>query len=615
MKSESHSPESKKEPISLEKFVLHAKDKEPSVPSKLMLKPVFSVVEGLTGLSALNRIYGKAHEIRSDEPFYEQALHALNVEYEVEASDWSKIPKEGPIVLVANHPFGAVEGLMLASLLHRARPTDFRIIANFMMNTFPEAESACIYVNPFGGKEAQRENLKGMRAAMEWVKNGGALGIFPSGEVAHFEMKHRGIVEPPWQPNIARLIRKTKATVVPIYFAGRNSANFQLLGMVHPLLRTAMLPREMLNKQNHRIRIKIGTPVSPKKLKTYVDDQGMMEYLRNRTLLLGFRAESMQVKPTQSQEKAEYLPIVNSLPSEHLLEDVQNLPPTQFLIENGDFQVAYAYSSQIPHLMHEIGRLREVTFRQTGEGTGKSIDLDQFDEYYLHLFIWNQAQNELVGAYRLGQADKILERYGKKGLYTSTLFKYKKRLLKEIGPALEMGRSFVREEYQKSFWPLMLLWKGITQYVIKHPDYHVLFGPVSIHADYHAMSRQLMVRYLKTFHYNEDYARLVKARKPFRYRPGIVGTPKKHSMAQSLDELSELIADVETEHLGIPILLKQYLKLGGELIGFNLDRHFSNVLDGLIVVDVAKTDRKIMLRYMGQESMERFLEYHAVQDW
>jgi len=285
---------------------------------------------------------------------------------------------------------------------------------------------------------------------------------------------------------------------------------------------------------------------------------------------------------------------------------VASLSADALLAANGDLEVYCASAEAIPHLLQEIGRLRELTFRDTGEGTGKSSDLDLYDSYYLHLFVWNRARDEVVGAYRLGLADEILRRYDKKGLYTFSLFRYRQRLLHRINPALELGRSFVRPEYQRSFSPLLLLWKGIGTFVARHPRYRILFGPVSISNEYHSLSQQLMVAFLRDNSYQAGLARLVRPRRPFRNgrrRP-------EYAHIRDIEALSELIAQIEGDAKGAPILLKQYLKLGGRLLGFNVDRQFSDVVDGLIMVDLLETDPKVLQRYMGREQAEQFLAWH-----
>jgi putative hemolysin len=306
-------------------------------------------------------------------------------------------------------------------------------------------------------------------------------------------------------------------------------------------------------------------------------------------------------------------PIVPPQDPGALAAEVTALPVDYLLAEHEELAVYHAAARQIPVVMREIGRLREITFRATGEGTGRAIDLDSFDGDYVQLFIWHRAKREIVGAYRLGQTDTILADKGKRGLYTSTLFDYRTALLERLGPALELGRTFVRQEYQRSFAPLLLLWKGIGHYVVRHPRYKMLLGPVSISNTYQSASRQLMVQFLKAHHLMAGLSDLVRPRNPFReQRVGGWDAESVKTMVKQSDDLSELVAELEPDQKGIPVLLKQYLKLGAKLLAVNLDPDFSDVVDGLIVVDLTRTERRVLEKYMGKEGAGGFLRYHGV---
>jgi putative hemolysin len=292
--------------------------------------------------------------------------------------------------------------------------------------------------------------------------------------------------------------------------------------------------------------------------------------------------------------------------------EIARLLPSQTLVESGDNIVIQAEAEQIPVILREIGRLREMTFRAAGEGTGKEIDLDRFDASYIHLFIWNRVKQEVVGAYRLGRTDELVKKQGPRGIYTSTLFHYKPGFLDHLGPALEMGRSFIRLEYQKSYAPLLLLWKGIGRFVFENPQYRTLFGPVSITDEYQAASKQLIIAFLKANRLRTDLAGFVRPRKPLQRRTvKSVDIDRAIGIIQDdIDHVSELVSCIEKDRKGVPILLKQYLKLGGRIIGFNVDPAFGNVLDGLIMVDLSRTDPRILERYMGKEGTKHFLAYH-----
>jgi len=291
------------------------------------------------------------------------------------------------------------------------------------------------------------------------------------------------------------------------------------------------------------------------------------------------------------------------------------LPTDQCLAQSGAQSVWQATAEQIPHVLQEIGRLREISFRAANEGTGKPLDLDRFDANYLHLFIWNAEADEIVGAYRVGATDQILERYGRRGLYSSTLFDSRMEFFRRLGPALELGRSFVRPEYQRSYSPLLLLWKGIGGFIARQPRYRMLFGPVSISRDYSDLSRHLIATTLLQHCQAKDLAVMVKPRHPASLRPVRVrgcGHSPHPSGFQDFKEVCSVIADVEFKQRDVPVLLRHYLNLGGQLLAFNIDRSFGRVMDGLIVVDLTQTDRKTLQRYMGSEGAAAFLTYHGI---
>lgn len=380
-----------------------------------------------------------------------------------------------------------------------------------------------------------------------------------------------------------------------------------------------MLPNELLNKGRKSIQVRVGDVIPFDKLKSLEQDTVIMEYLRLRTYVLEHR---QAVETSRRIPSFPSLIIHNAVESimtpqsqDDLVKEIRLLPPSQALVETGDLVVLQATADQVPHILLEIGRLREITFRAVGEGTGKAFDLDRFDHIYVHLFIWNKMKNEVVGAYRLGRTDELTRQHGLRGIYTSMLFLYKKAFLEHLGPALELGRSFIRPEYQKSYAPLLLLWKGIGKFIVQNPYYKTLFGPVSITNEYQTMSKQLMIGFLKMTRYRPDIAAFVRARKPLRSR-SVKGWDIDAALRYTkddIDDISELISSIETDRKGIPILLKQYLRLGGQIIGFNVDPSFGNVLDGLIMVDLTKTEPKMLTRYLGKDGAQRFIAYHRYE--
>lgn len=582
--------------------------------------PFQSLIERWLMFHQLNELYSEIMAAgEGDARFFEKVLGALNVRYRVLESDLARIPKDGPVIVTSNHPFGGIEGIILTAVLRSIRP-DVKVMANHLLGCIPEARQYFIFVDPFEKDASTRANLTPVRESLAHLREGGMLGVFPAGEVAHWQTGKRVVTDPEWKDTVARLARATRAGILPVYFDGHNGPLFQLAGVVHPRLRTAMLPHEFLNKRNRSIEVRIGNPIPWAKLKGFESDAAVTAYARERTYRLADRTteEKRAVfsfpKPVRTGTTVECEPIVPQGPAGLLAAEVAALGPEAVLAESGDMAVLCAEATRIPHIVREIGRLREITFRAAGEGTGKSIDIDAFDAYYLHLFLWNKEKKEVAGGYRIGRTDEILGRYGKRGLYTSTLFEYKTGFLNAVGPALELGRSFVIEEYQRSYAPLLLLWKGIGRFVVRNPQYRVLFGPVSITNDYHSASRRIMVEFLKAQNFLPQLAKLVRARTPYQpltatLAETLFGKPEPIP-ATDIEEVSDFVADIEPDAKGVPVLLRQYLKLGGKLLAFNLDPNFNNALDGLIFVDLAQTEKRTLERYMGKDGAGDFLASH-----
>jgi putative hemolysin len=547
----------------------------------------------------------------------ETLLTEMQVNLDVQPSDLERIPVKGPLVAVANHPFGMLDGIALAVLLLRVRP-DVKILANSVLEGIPELRDHCIFVDPFHTPSSADKNMKPLKQALAWLRQGGVLAVFPAGEVSQWNVRQAQVTDPAWNTVAARLVRKTGASALPVYFRGRNSVTFQLLGLIHPRLRTLFLLQEFLQQRDKDLHIRIGSPIPCESISSLDSDEEATEYLRLRTYLLSYRGKktiSLPAKMRAALPRKAQESIAPEVPQRFVVHDIAALPADRLLLENADFAVYAARASELPHLFEELGRLRELTFRDAGEGTGLSSDLDHFDAYYWHLLLWSKQKQELAGAYRAGNTDEIIRAHGIKGLYTNTVFRYDEQLFLKIGSALELGRSFVRPEYQRQYAPLLLLWKGIARFVAAHPETPVLFGAVSISNEYSSLSREMIVRYFEQRKAKDEDGRefsdLIHPRTPFR-------VPKLRrwdcgavcDALRDIDELAEPISDLETDGKGLPILLKQYAKVGGRLVGFNLDRKFSDVVDGLVIVDLRQTDPAVLDRYMGKAGHAAFRSYH-----
>lgn len=573
--------------------------------------PLLPALEGALALPRLERMYAGLPRVGDPRPFSEKALDALEVGWDVSPEDLARIPPSGPLLVVANHPFGGLDGLVLLALLARVRD-DFKLLGNRLLGAIPDLRGALIQADPLGGPGSHGANVAAARSSLAWVREGGALGIFPGGEVSHLSLPSLQVTDPGWSPGAAWIARRARAPVVTVFFEGRNSRLFQLLGLAHPRLRTILLPRELLKSRGRRVRLRVGGPVPPERLGAFGTDAEATAYLRVRTCTLRRdprRTLASRAVPglLRRRRAPSRQPIAPGGPAAPLVREIAALPAAQRLVTSGSMAVHFARAGQIPSVLAEIGRLRETAFRAVGEGTGRSVDLDRFDEHYLHLFVWNEERSEIVGAYRIGPTDDIVPRLGVEGLYTSTLFRFSRPLLERLDPALEMGRSFVRPEYQKTHLALNLLWKGIGRFVADRPRYRRLFGPVSISNEYESMTRRLLIAFLQMNRSVKDLGRLLKPRHRVRFArmrdldERLVGT-----VVTDLEDVESLIRDIEEDRRSMPVLLRQYLRLNGLLLGFNLDPEFGDVMDGLILVELDRVAPAILSRFMGRDGLAAF---------
>ncbi|MEM1222902.1 MAG: lysophospholipid acyltransferase family protein [Verrucomicrobiota bacterium] len=595
---------------------------KPSGFKRLVFKAFEPALNHWLGFNQLNTIlsdcYQKMDDSRQSKGFFMEMLRALGIQFEVDEQAYKTIPKSGPLIVVSNHPFGMLDGIIMGAILKVIRD-DAKLMGNYLLLTAHGLRDSIIEVDPFQEKGSVRSNMRGIRNAIEWLERGGCLGMFPSGEVSSYQLRSRGITDPKWSLHAVALAKRTGATVLPFFFEGRNSFTFQALGLIHPKIRTFLLLRELCRMRGRDVTLRLGKPIKPDRLKRFDSREAANDYIRLKTYTLSgqkfgrtgskrhLRFPFRSASATQSQ--------VSLAPEQlkhRLRAEVERLPKSRLLAEQGNFAVYYEVAEKIPTILLEIGRLREATFRAVDEGTGQSRDLDEFDAYYYHLFMWDHDKDSIVGSYRIGLVDRIVHEHGISGLYTSTLFRYGRDFLNTIGPSMELGRSFVRVEYQKKYASLALIWKGVFEFISRHPEYPTLFGAVSIADSYHAISKSLMVHFFSEHNSDQDMSELVHARNPAKAFKSIRGISLKKigESLSSLDAISAVVSGFEDDEKGIPMLLRHYLKLNGVLLSFNVDPAFSDVIDGLIVVDIRKSDPRIPQRYMGEKAYAEFMEYH-----
>ena len=531
----------------------------------------------------LNKIYGQIADKDGIE-FIDELIKILQIKYEFDEKDLKKIPKTGPFIVVSNHPFGGLDGILLIKILSLVRP-DVKVMANFLLKKIEPISDFFLPVNPFENKKKQESGFGGIKNAMQHLKDGGGLCIFPAGEVSGYQSNNK-ISDRQWQYPALKFIKHSKVPVVPVFFGGHNSRFFHLIGRFNQHLQNVKLPSELLNKKRKPVKLRIGSAISVNEQAAFPEVYQFGRYLRAKTYSLCTRMEIRRFfnYSLKRQKKMEEIAAASS--NEMIVTEIASLCDERLLFKVKNFTVYCAPSSEIPTILYEIGRLRELTFREVGEGTNRSIDLDEFDLYYNQLFIWDETEKRLVGAYRIGKGADILHDFGVRGFYVQSLFKLKEAFEPTLEQSLELGRSFVVKEYQRQPMPLFLLWKGILYFLLKNPEYRYLIGPVSISDDYSKTSKELIIKFIMSHHFDWQNARHISPRKSYKFKSQ---DPNMNVIMENLDDINKLdrfIGDVDQLNTGLPVLLKKYIKLNAKIVGFNVDPKFNNCLDGLILLDV-----------------------------
>lgn len=572
-------------------------------------RPIGYGLFSLMSLDDMNLLYKRNLHLESPE-FEAGLLRDLGVNYEIMEDDLKRIPKEGPFVLVANHPLGGLDGIILLKILSEIRP-DFKIIANFLLHKIEPLKPRIFPVNPFESRKEVKNSMLGMKNAYKHLKEGHPLGVFPAGEVSQRDDK-KNIVDREWQIPVMKLVKKANVPVIPLYFNAKNSNWFYRIAKLHPDLQTAMLPREMLRPRLKPIKIRIGKPITLKQQKEFENLEDYTNFIRKKTYVLASTfdppkpiAETLKQSIPIRTKKVKK--IIAETPTKDLQKDVQHLKNSDehLLFTNNNYECFFAAYDKIPNIMREIGRLRELTFRDIGEGTNRETDTDRFDKHYHHLFLWDKDRNKIVGAYRMGMGKNIYEKQGVSGFYINELFDFEPEITPFLSRCIEMGRAFITKEYQQKPMPLFLLWRGITHVALRNPDHKYIVGGVSISNKFSDFSKGLMIEFMKSHYYDLFVAQFVRAKK--EYKPKIKSEDKAFIFDEAkadLNKFDKLIDELEPNNLRLPVLIKKYIKQNARVIGFNVDPKFNDAIDGLMYIrisDIPESTIKPVLEEMQKE--------------
>lgn len=561
--------------------------------------PAASAVMRLTKIDEVNKLYDILKD-KVGKEFFDSFVRVRDLKYIVFEEDLARIPKTGPFILVSNHPLGGIDGILMTKILTEIRP-DFKIMGNFLLEKIEPMKPYVISVNPFENRKELKSSSTGMRESLKHLESGGCIGIFPAGEVSNRNNEFGEILDKKWEKPALKLIKMAKVPVVPMYFHAKNSRLFYQVAKLHPDLQTLLLPSEMMYKREKPIRIRLGKPVSVKVLEDHDTIEEMGEFLQKKILLLKSYYEKRKsltdrlnipnLKLNFSLKKEENVVqnIIDETPQEDIVKEIDALYKSdKMLFRNGNYEVFFAPYGEMPSIMREIGRQRELTFRKIGEGSNLPFDLDEYDEYYHHLFLWDNKAQKLAGAYRMALGAEVMKKYGVDGFYTSSLFEFDPELRPFFRKVIEMGRAYISAEYQQKPLPLFLLWRGIVHVCLRNPEHKFLMGGVSISDKFSEFSKSLMIDFMRSNYYDSAVAQYIHPKHEFKVK---LKDRDKHlffdEVEADLNKLDKIIDDLEPE-MRLPVLIKKYIKQNAKVISFNVDPSFNDAIDGLMYIRISE---------------------------
>lgn len=561
----------------------------------------------LLNISTINKIYNRNKHL-SDLPFLNALLDDFQIKFEIPEEDLKRLPKEGAYITVSNHPLGGIDGILLLKLMLEQR-SDFKIIGNFLLHRIEPLKPYIMPVNPFEDRKDVKSSVTGFKNSLLHLKDGKPLGIFPAGEVSTYK-DGKLMVDKPWEEAAMKLVQKANVPVVPIYFHAKNSKLFYQLSKISDTFRTAKLPSELLTQKRRTIKVRIGRPISVADQQEHQTLPEFSEFIRRKTYMLAnaFDQKGKLLDNIQSTLKAPKPAkrIVTPVKKELMIKEIEALKEGDYrLLQSKNYEVYLAPASKLPNILREIGRLREITFREVGEGTNEAIDLDKFDTYYHHMFLWDNEENLIAGAYRMGLGSRIFEKYGIDGFYLQDLFRFEPELYKMMSESIEMGRAFIIKSYQQKPMPLFLLWKGIVHTTLRFPEHKYLIGGVSISNQFSNFSKSLMIEFMKSHYYDPYLAQYVHPKKEFKVK--LKDADKDFVFDETeadLNKFDKIIDEIEPGALRLPVLLKKYIKQNACLMAFNVDPLFNNSVDGLMYIKIAdlpdSTVRPVMEEFQAE---------------
>ncbi len=563
-------------------------------------------------ISNLNAIYDRNKHLK-DLEFLNAILDEFQIKFEIPEEDFKRLPKDGAYITISNHPLGGIDGILLLKLMLEHEP-NFKIIANFLLHRIDPMKPYIMPVNPFETHKDAKSSVVGIKETLRHLRDGKPLGMFPAGEVSTYR-DGQLVVDKHWEEGAMKVIRKAQVPVVPIYFHAKNSRLFYFLSRFNDTLRTAKLPSELFSQKDRVIKVRIGKPISVAEQNEHETMEEYSEFLRKKTYMLAnpFEKETSFLTPPNLKIPRSPKTIVTPGNLDIMLKELDSLRKTDCrLLKSKNYEIFFTEANKIPNLLYEIGRLREVTFREVGEGTNESIDIDEFDKYYHHLFLWDKDSNKIAGAYRMGLGSEIFPKYGIGGFYLHELFRFEPELFDMMSKSIEMGRAFIIKEYQQKPMPLFLLWKGIMHTTLRHPEHKFLIGGVSISNQFSDFSKSLMIEFMKSHYYDPYIAQYIYPKKEYKVKLKDADKDFVFNEAESdLNKFDKIIDELEPGSLRLPVLIKKYIKQNAKVVAFNVDPLFNNAVDGLMYIrisDIPESTMKPVMEEFQAELERKFAE-------
>ncbi len=590
--------------------LISKKDVMKAIVSNIGQKGFFKLIVQSTRVKRINQFYLR-HQYDDTETFINAVFTQSNLRFTFSTHELQKFPKTGACIVYCNHPFGGIDGLILYKILSALR-SDIKIMASYTLRKIIPLNNIILPIDTLDEAAPKEYRFKGTKTAFQHLQEGGCLIVFPAGEIASYQKHVNMVTDPQWQQPLIKFINKANVPVFPGFLVETKKTWYSsFLKYFLYSSENNNLPQELFFRNNLHVNCRIGAPIKPEIIQSFDSISQLGRFLRVKAYALGSPLDVNQFYPTIYKNVE---PIAPSLDKAIIENEINSLSKEYLLYKVNQFKLYCAPAVVIPSVLNEIGRLREITFRQVKEGTNKSIDLDEFDLYYHHLFIWDDENKCIVGAYRIGKGKEIMAQYGIKGFYIQTLFYIEEAFFSVLKQSLELGRSFIVKEYQQKPMSLFLLWKGILYFLLKNEEYRYLIGPVSISNSYSSASKAIIIDFIKKYYFENEFRYYVNPRTAFNPKlPEIDTSVLLESTDGDINSLDKLIEEIEVNNFKLPVLLKKYLKLNARILGFNIDPNFNDALDGLILLDIYNVPQDVILSLSKEfddiEIMKRFNEF------